>query len=222
MLCWAFHLPSFMVSQKLNKVQLVIRFSRWQFQPVYRWSMSSSQVLFVSNLEVIRILAAYEKDYTITKYQTSLALKSILASLINSILIPMIVNYFIKAGGSSAVLYGEDGLASDVFMLGLTNSFLPPILKIIDISYIINRIKKWFASKPSNSNTILRQQTLIKPALAQWHLRIFRILSWNLICLLGQFISIHMFLCLLAARHRLLCFWGNGFDVLDSKIFIIQ
>lgn len=129
--------------------------------------MSSSQVLFVSNIEVIRILAAYEKDYTITKYQTSLALKSILASLINSILIPMIVNYFIKAGGSSAVLYGEDGLASDVFMLGLTNSFLPPILKIIDISYIINRIKKWFASKPSNSNTILRQQTLIKPALAQ-------------------------------------------------------
>lgn len=61
----------------------------------------------------------------------------------------MIVNYFIKAGGSTAVLYGEDGLASDVFMLGITNSFIPPILKIIDISYIINRIKKWFASRPS-------------------------------------------------------------------------
>lgn len=62
----------------------------------------------------------------------------------------MVVNYFIKAGGSSAVLYGEDGLASDVFMLGLTNSFIPPILKIVDPSYLINRILKWFASRPSN------------------------------------------------------------------------
>lgn len=84
-------------------------------------------------------------DYTYTKYQTSFALKSIFASLINSILIPMIVNYYIKQD-----IYGENGLASDVFMLGLTNSLVAPILKILDIGYIINRISKYFASRPSN------------------------------------------------------------------------
>lgn len=84
-------------------------------------------------------------DFTVTKYQTSLALKSIFASLINSILIPIIVCAYIKED-----IYTDKGLASDVFMLGLTNSFLPPILKFINIPYIINRIIKYFASKPSN------------------------------------------------------------------------
>lgn len=91
----------------------------------------------------IRYLSSYEKDYTLTKYQTSLAVKSILAALINSILIPIIVNYYIKVD-----IYGKNGLASDVFMLGLTNSFVAPVLKIIDISYIINRLLKWWANRP--------------------------------------------------------------------------
>ena len=76
-------------------------------------------------------------------------MKSIFASLINSILIPIIVNFYIKED-----VYGQNGLASDVFMLGLTNSLVPPILKIIDISYIINRILKYFASKPSSFEII--------------------------------------------------------------------
>ena len=76
-------------------------------------------------------------------------MKSIFASLINSILIPIIVNFYIKED-----VYGQNGLASDVFMLGLTNSLVPPILKIIDISYIINRILKYFASKPRSFEII--------------------------------------------------------------------
>ena len=100
---------------------------------------------------MIRKLSIYEKDYTQTKYQTSLAIKSIFASLINSILIPMIVNYYIKED-----MYGQNGLASDIFMLGLTNSLLPPVLKILDVGYIINRILKYFKSKPSNTGFIFR------------------------------------------------------------------
>lgn len=106
----------------------------------------------------IRFLSSYEKDYTLTKYQTSLAIKSILAALINSILIPIIVNFYIKVD-----IYGENGLASDVFMLGLTNSLLPPILKIIDTSYIINRLMKWWASRPCKLYINFSQQTYFKP-----------------------------------------------------------
>ena len=77
-------------------------------------------------------------DYTETKHQTSLAMKSILAQLINSILIPIVVAYYIKKN-----LYGNGGLASDIFMLGLTNSLVTPVLKIFNISYYINRIMKY-------------------------------------------------------------------------------
>lgn len=64
-------------------------------------------------------------DYTETNHQTSLALKSILAQLINSILTPTIVASLIKQN-----LYGIGGLADDIFMLGITNSFISPAVKV--------------------------------------------------------------------------------------------
>jgi hypothetical protein len=45
---------------------------------------------------VIRALTVLEKDYTDTKHQASLGFKSVFAQLINSILVPMVVSYFIK------------------------------------------------------------------------------------------------------------------------------
>jgi hypothetical protein len=50
----------------------------------------------VFDLDVIKYLTKSELDFTISNYQTSLAIKSIVAQLINSILIPIIVNSFIK------------------------------------------------------------------------------------------------------------------------------
>lgn len=54
-------------------------------------------------------------------------MKGVIASLINSIAIPILVNYFFKSN-----LYGENGLAEDVFYLGITNSFITPILTILN------------------------------------------------------------------------------------------
>jgi hypothetical protein len=90
-------------------------------------------------------LSLYERDYTTIKYQTSLAIKSVLAQLINSIVVPMFANYFIKSN-----IYEKNGLADDIFMLGLTNSFVPPIMKFIDISYFIQIITAWYYSKTGN------------------------------------------------------------------------
>lgn len=45
---------------------------------------------------LIRFLTIFEKDYTETGYQTSLAIKSIWAQLLNSIVVPIIVNYIIE------------------------------------------------------------------------------------------------------------------------------
>ena len=64
-------------------------------------------------------------------------MKSILAQLINSILIPIVVAQYIKKD-----IYSDHGLASDIFMLGLTNALISPALKIFDIGYFISRAKK--------------------------------------------------------------------------------
>jgi hypothetical protein len=50
-------------------------------------------------------MTAYERDYTYTHYQTSLALKAIAAQLLNSILIPIVVNLSLNN------IYNSSGLA---------------------------------------------------------------------------------------------------------------
>lgn len=55
----------------------------------------------------------------------------------------MIVNAVIKQK-----IYDQNGLAADVFMLGLTNAFVSPALKMFDIGYIINRIMKSIKADP--------------------------------------------------------------------------
>jgi hypothetical protein len=45
---------------------------------------------------VIEVLTSYERDYTMTNYQISLTLKTVLAQIINSIFIPIVADYFIK------------------------------------------------------------------------------------------------------------------------------
>ena len=91
-------------------------------------------------------------DFTETKHQASLGFKSVLAQLINSILVPIIVAYFLKHS-----IYDSNGLAADVFMLGLTNALLSPVLKIFDPGFIINRLKKWYKSEPIRYVTLSQQ-----------------------------------------------------------------
>jgi hypothetical protein len=99
---------------------------------------------FMLNLVAIVYLSVYERDYTSIKYQISLAMKSILAQLLNTIVIPILANYFIKNN-----LYDKNGLADDIFMLGLTGSFLPPFLKVLNPSWIIKKILQCYKTRPS-------------------------------------------------------------------------
>lgn len=75
--------------------------------------------------------------------------------MINSILIPILVNKFIKNK-----IYSENGLASDVFMLGLTNSFISPIILIFNPFYIMNRFKKWLYARSANKRLLINQPEL--------------------------------------------------------------
>ena len=57
----------------------------------------------------------------------------------------MLVNIYIKED-----VYGQNGLASDVFMIGLTSSVITPLLKILNFGHIINRLYKFYVSSTSN------------------------------------------------------------------------
>ena len=50
-----------------------------------------------------------------------------MALILNNILTPILINYFLNDKN----LYGLNGLAYDIFFLGITNAFLPVITTLI-------------------------------------------------------------------------------------------
>lgn len=95
-------------------------------------------------------MTVFEKAYTNNTYQISLAYKSITAQLLNSILIPIIVNIYIKSDN----VYGQSGLTEDIFILAITNSFFPPLVRLIDPYYIFVYLKYNYYNRPRMSSYI--------------------------------------------------------------------
>jgi hypothetical protein len=101
------------------------------------------------NIELIRYLTLFEKDYTETNHQASLAIKSILAQMVNSILIPVISAYYIIQN-----VYQTSGLVDNIFIMSITNSLIPPILLLLDPYNIYLKILRHIKSSPSKNMTI--------------------------------------------------------------------
>ena len=74
-----------------------------------RGQLSAQRYLY-GNIEIINRSTKLERNITYTREQTSIAVKSILAVLVNSIAVPLVVNKIITDN-----LYGVDGLADVVF-----------------------------------------------------------------------------------------------------------
>ncbi len=89
-------------------------------------------------------MTVFEKDYTETERQASLAIKSILAQMVNSIIIPVITAYYIKGN-----LYRTSGLVDNIFMLGISTIILPPVLVFVDFSALFFKLIKCLKSRPS-------------------------------------------------------------------------
>ena len=72
-------------------------------------------------------MTVIEKLYSMNSYQMSIAVKSIAAQLINSICVPIIVNYYIEDN-----IFESSGLVEDIFILALASSLVPPFVRLID------------------------------------------------------------------------------------------
>ena len=73
-------------------------------------------------------MTVYEKDYTETYRQASLLIKSVIAQMINTILIPIITAYYVK----NRNFYYENGLVDNIFMLSISTIVVPPLVLIIN------------------------------------------------------------------------------------------
>jgi hypothetical protein len=95
---------------------------------------------------VIRYLTFFEKDYTSTNRQASLAIKSIVAQMINSILTPVITAYYIK---TDTGIYQTGGLVDNIFLMSITHAIIPPILVLFDPYHFLMKLMRAFKSTKS-------------------------------------------------------------------------
>lgn len=101
---------------------------------------------FSFDIEIIRRLTIYEKDYTETYRQASLLIKSVVAQMINTILIPIITAYYVK----NKNFYYQNGLVDNIFMLSITTIIVPPILLIINPYRIAMGLYRCYMSSTGN------------------------------------------------------------------------
>lgn len=125
------------------KINQIYTFLSW-FRSWYQFLTYWSSVIFYHNLESLKFLTGYEKDYTFSNRQASIGVKAVLALLINNIFTPIMVNYYLKEQN----LYGLNGLAYDVFFLEITNSFLSLLVRFFEPIYFLNQINIWWNNKP--------------------------------------------------------------------------
>lgn len=71
-------------------------------------------------------------------------MKSILAQMVNSIVIPVITAYKIKNN-----VYSTSGLVDNVFMLGVSMSLVGPIVVLIDPYNLFMKVLRCLKSRPS-------------------------------------------------------------------------
>lgn len=88
------------------------------------------------NIVTLYELTKIEKHALHTHEQTSMAIKTIIALLINSIVNPFLVNRFIKYN-----IFGDSGLADQVLDLSIYNLILGPIFKVVSVKHIFKQLK---------------------------------------------------------------------------------
>jgi magnesium-transporting ATPase (P-type) len=100
--------------------------------------MMSSFVIFTNACLaiIIRKLTQKENHETYTKYHLSVSIKVSIALLLNTAVIPLLVNF----GRES--WYNSSGLANDIFYQSISFVMVTPTLQIFNISYFMNLCKQ--------------------------------------------------------------------------------
>lgn len=132
-----------------------------------------------------------------------------MALLVNSILIPILANDIIKEHN----IYGVNGLAYDVFLLGITNSFLQPILKLFDGYYYFTRIMAWWQNKPSQKLYLNQPDLNIYNEYIEFETGYEYIYFVNLFLFTCFFVSLQPIISIFAMLGMTAMYWSQKYSV---------
>lgn len=101
---------------------------------------------------IVRILSAYEKHETYSKYHLSVAVKLTIALFLNTGISPLFVNYGRKNW------FDSSGLMVDIFYNTITISFISPLVYLFNPVYIIKRIRMYLEEKKGEASKLTQRQ----------------------------------------------------------------
>ena len=102
--------------------------------------------------KIIRVLTAYEHHETHSKYNVSVAVKLVVATFINTAIIPMFVNF----GKDKWFIRG--GLMDDIFANTFSVAIINPILYLCDYEYIFKRIRMYRQERLGEKSKLTQRQ----------------------------------------------------------------
>ena len=152
----------------------------------------------------IKLLTIFEKNFTKTNYETSFAIKVVVAQAINAVIFTFICNYIIK----QANLYESGGLTQDVFYLALSGGFVAPLLRFIDLGYFLKKILLLWRDKPEqklsyNQMVLNEHYEGIKFNLASGYVYLVKIYIYT-----SFYISLQPVIPLIALLGLLMMYWA--------------
>ena len=95
---------------------------------------------------MVKFLTKFEKDYTTTNFQASLAVKAIIAQMINSILIPVIVARYVKQN-----IYESSGLVDNTFMMSFSIALTAPVVVLFDPLHFVTKLLRCWKRRISKN-----------------------------------------------------------------------
>lgn len=157
-------------------------------------SVLVSVVITVVNISLkilVKYFTEYEKHITKTDFNESLAIKTTVVQLINSILVLVIVGWFIKQKIQHINVFDTSGLIDDTFMVAVTTSFLPFALAFfVDPEQIFHHFYRWRRGAEIEAGECLLTQRELNLELEHSHFYVsMEYVSVNMIVLYNAFFA---------------------------------
>lgn len=92
---------------------------------------------------LVRILSPYERELTETQKQLGILRKCLIGMAINWTLCPLVLNLEVEDNR-----FAQNGLVYDLFYFAIVNAMLPPVIRLLDPVHFINKIIRWWKSRP--------------------------------------------------------------------------
>jgi putative effector of murein hydrolase LrgA (UPF0299 family) len=93
-------------------------------------------VINISLARTVRFFGKLEKFDSYTSYNTSVAIKLVVAMFVNTAIIALIVYW--------DDWYGADSLIAEVYNIVLANAIMSPLLYFFSVGYIVRLVRQWY------------------------------------------------------------------------------